>query len=279
MIRRLRPILALVLVALLAACMPTRKDIRQAQGEARELQDTRVTCDLPGHCARDSALYDLAGDALAQATPETPSHRLLLLESGQDALLARINLIRAARQRLDVQSFIYAEDDAGYFVMQELLAAARRGVKVRVLLDQLFSVDDVRLVTALARAHVNFELRLYNPTFTRFNQRMHNKLLLADGTIGITGGRNYQDRYFDWDPAFNYRDRDILVAGPAAQQMQESFDIFWRHPRSVPVAALRDVRRRLAAGEVPQVVGTAHLRDPARVAFLSAQADDAHTIA
>ena len=64
-----------------------------------------------------------------------------------------------------MQSFIYAQDDSGFFILQELLAAARRGVKVRVLLDQLYSVDDLELVTALARAHVNFELRLYNPTF------------------------------------------------------------------------------------------------------------------
>src|SRR5690606_34108982 len=162
-------------------------------------------------------------------------------ESGLDALLARIALIRAARERIDVQSFIYAQDDSGFFVLQELLAAARRGVKVRVLLDQLYSVDDVELVSALARSHVNFELRLYNPTFgkartgplefaagvlccfTRFNQRMHNKLLLADGIIGITGGRNYQDRYFDWAPAFDYRGRDLPVAGPAAAPMQEPY--------------------------------------------------------
>lgn len=291
----LRGVVLLTLLVLLTGCMPSRKDIRMAQRDVRALQDTTLTCDLPDRCARDSALYDLAIDALSESTPEVPSHRLVLLESGQDALLARINLIRAARERLDVQSFIYAQDDSGFLVLQELLAAARRGVKVRVLLDQLYSVDDVELVAAMARHHVNFELRLYNPTFgkartgpmefaagvlccfTRFNQRMHNKLLLADGIIGITGGRNYQDRYFDWDPGFNYRDRDILVAGPAAGQMRESFDIFWRHPRAVPVAALRDVRRRLRHAEGPASVETPKSH-PARVAWLSAQADDPEVI-
>lgn len=291
----LRGAVLLTLLVLLTGCMPSRKDIRMAQRDVRALQDTTLTCDLPDRCARDSALYDLAIDALSESTPEVPSHRLVLLESGQDALLARINLIRAARERLDVQSFIYAQDDSGFLVLQELLAAARRGVKVRVLLDQLYSVDDVELVAAMARHHVNFELRLYNPTFgkartgpmefaagvlccfTRFNQRMHNKLLLADGIIGITGGRNYQDRYFDWDPGFNYRDRDILVAGPAAGQMRESFDIFWRHPRAVPVAALRDVRRRLRHAEGPASVETPKSH-PARVAWLSAQADDPEVI-
>ncbi len=286
-----RAALLLAMAALLGACMPSRKDIRIAQREVRAMQDTALTCDLPDRCARDSALYDLGPEAMAQSEPEAPSHRLVLLESGQDALLARINLIRAARERLDVQSFIYAQDDSGFLVLQELLAAARRGVRVRVLLDQLYSVDDVELVGALARSHVNFELRLYNPTFgkartgpmefaagvlccfTRFNQRMHNKLLLADGIVGITGGRNYQDRYFDWDASFNYRDRDILVAGPAATQMRESFDIFWRHPRAVPVAALHDVRRRLRSAEGPASV-TLPASHPGRVALISAQADD-----
>ena len=277
--------------------MPSRKDIRIAQRDVRALQDTALTCDLPDRCARDSALYDLARQAMEQSQPEVPSHRLILLESGQDGLLARINLIRAARERLDVQSFIYAQDDSGFLVLQELLAAARRGVKVRVLLDQLYSMDDVELVGALARAHVNFELRLYNPTFgkartgpmefaagvlccfTRFNQRMHNKLLLVDGVIGITGGRNYQDRYFDWDSGFNYRDRDIVVAGPAAAQMQASFDVFWRHPRAVPVAALHDVRRRLRHAEGPARISPPPARHPERVALISAQADDPVAIA
>ena len=291
-------LLILAMTGLLVACMPSRKTIRTAQQQVHALQDRTLDCDLPDHCGQPSALYNLGYQALAQSSPQAPSHRLVLLENGQDALLARINLIRAARQRLDVQSYIYAEDDAGFLVLHELLAAARRGVKVRVLLDQLFSVDDVGLVSDLARAHVNFQLRLYNPTFgkartgpmefvagilccfTRFNQRMHNKLLLVDGVIGITGGRNYQNRYYDWDPAFNYRDRDVVVAGPAAAQMAESFEQFWRHRRSVPAAALRDVRRRLRrveSGDVAKL--TAPAEYPERVELLSAQADDAEVIA
>ena len=292
---------ALVLLALaLTACMPTRKDIRAAREDARALQETATTCGLPDHCAQPSALYDLAGAALEASRPGAPQHSVALLESGEDALLARINLIRAARFRLDVQSFIYAQDDAGFLVLGELLAAARRGVRVRVLLDQLYSVDDVEMVAALASTHANFELRLYNPTFgkahtgplefaagilccfTRFNQRMHNKLLLADGAIGITGGRNYQDRYFDWDPGFNYRDRDILVAGPAAQQMQDSFHLFWRHPRSVPAAALRDVRRRLRGVERGRPLDRdtllASARVPGRVEAMSRAASDAEAL-
>ncbi len=290
--------LLLVLAALLTACMPTRRDIRTAQAEVQTLRDTRLSCALPDHCARPSALRELGEVALAESTPAAPRHRVLLLENGQDALLARVNLIRAARERIEVQSYIYAEDDAGFMVLQELLAAARRGVRVRVLLDQLFSVDDVELVSELARAHANFELRLFNPTFgkartgkldfvagilccfTRFNQRMHNKLLLVDGIVGITGGRNYQDRYFDWDPSFNYRDRDLLVAGPATAQMAESFERFWRHRRALPAAALRDVRPRLRAVESADLARLTEPHEyPVRVALLSAEADDVGIVA
>src|SRR6185369_9085403 len=148
---------------------------------------------------------------------------------------------------------------------------------------------------ALARAHVNFELRVYNPTFhkaatqplefaagvlccfTRFNQRMHNKLLLIDSAIGIAGGRNYENRYFDWDDEFDYRDRDVLVAGSAAQAMRASFDAFWAHPRSVPLSRLRDVSARILSDGVNAGAYAAHAyTNAARVAALSQRADDAH---
>ncbi|MDN5924377.1 MAG: phospholipase D-like domain-containing protein, partial [Xanthomonadales bacterium] len=83
--------------------------------------------------------------------------------------------------------------------------------------------------------------------FFRVNQRMHNKLFLVDDLVGITGGRNYEDRYYDWDNAFDFRDRDVLVAGPVAQQMADSFTIFWNHPRAVKLTHLRDVNSRLRA--------------------------------
>ncbi len=285
-----------LLILTLCACMPSRRDIRQAQEQVRAEQDSTLDCELPDHCALASPLYDLAAQALAESSPEAPRHRLVLLDSGQDSLLARIHLIRTARERIDVQSFIYSEDDAGFMVLDELLRAARRGVKVRLLLDQLYSFQDQNLLAYLARAHVDFELRLFNPNFgkartgplewvaglaccfTRFNQRMHNKLLLVDGVIGISGGRNYQDRYFDWDPDFNYRDRDLLVAGPVAATMQEGFIRFWRHRRSVPVAALSDVRKRLAASETSPRPEH-HLLQPVRVAELSHLAADAQAVA
>jgi cardiolipin synthase C len=253
-----------LLLPLLGACGLNRELARRADGMVAELRPTDIDCRREDHCAIDSPYRDLIAETRGASTRDAPVHYVNLLERGEDALLLRIHLIRAAHTSIDIQSFIWAEDDAGWLVLDELIAAARRGVKVRVLVDQLFALDDVAWLARIARAHANFEFRLYNPTFheavtqplefvagvvccfSRFNQRMHNKLLLVDGVAGIAGGRNFEDRYFDWDPEFNYRDRDALVLGPqAGREMQDSFDQFWVHPRSVALTRLNDVNRRI----------------------------------
>jgi phosphatidylserine/phosphatidylglycerophosphate/cardiolipin synthase-like enzyme len=165
-------------------------------------------------------------------------------------------------------------------------------VQVRILADQLFSFNDVDLLDALARASPNLEVRLYNPTFHKartppldfaagvlccfmqFNQRMHNKLLLVDDAIGIAGGRNYQDRYFNWDDTFNYVDRDVMVGGPAAGAMAASFELFWGHKRAVPLTHLRDVNRRIVSDRTAPAWPQPHYRRPQRVAQLLQAAED-----
>jgi len=219
----------------------------------------------------------------------------LLLDYGQDALLARLNLIRSARQSIDLQTYIFDEDDAGHLILEELLTAARRGVKVRVLVDQLSALRQVQTLAALAGAHANFELRIYNPLFGKartgyphyalaviccwqqLNQRMHNKLLLIDSLIGITGGRNYQNDYYDWNPVFNYRDRDVLVTGPSVAAMQANFDAFWQARLSVPVEQLRDVGRHLLRHGVPALPEAPYMQ-PGRVEAISRDADDAELV-
>ncbi|MBW3550058.1 MAG: phospholipase D family protein [Proteobacteria bacterium] len=189
-----------------------------------------------------------------------------------------------------------AEDDAGRLVLEELLAAARRGVRVRLLMDQLSGLEHVDTLTALAGAHANFRLKLYNPLlqrarisnpqyvlaaaccWRRLNQRMHNKLLLIDGAIGITGGRNYQDDYYDWDERFNFRDRDLLVAGPTARVMHSGFELFWDDHRSVAVERLYDVGRHLLAHGAPALPPTQYQR-PARAAAMRRDADDSAMVA
>lgn len=254
----------------LSACAslsgPQREQAARIVADARP---TAVDCSAPGRCAAPSPLLELADRALAESAPDQPRHYALILDAGTDALLARLDLIRGATTRIDLQTYIFDEDDAGQLVLDELLAAARRGVRVRVLLDQLSALRHVDTLAALAGAHANFEVRIYNPVLGRarigypayavaaaccwkqLNQRMHSKILLVDGLVGITGGRNYQDDYYDWDDEFNFRDRDLLVAGPVARTMDADFATFWHDRRSVPVEYLRDVGRRLLSKGVP----------------------------
>jgi phosphatidylserine/phosphatidylglycerophosphate/cardiolipin synthase-like enzyme len=256
--------LVATLALLAGACGLNRPLARQAVSLVAQERPGDLDCDRADHCAIASPYADLADRARREDRADAPAHYVDVLEQGEESLALRIHLIRAAKKSIDIQTFIWAEDDAGWLVLDELVAAARRGVKVRILSDQLFSLDDVEWLSRIARAHENLEFRLYNPTFdeavtqpvefaagvlccfSRFNQRMHNKLFLVDGAIGIAGGRNYENRYFDWDQTFDYRDRDVLVVGPrSGAQMQASFDRFWTHPRAVPLTRLNDVNRRI----------------------------------
>jgi putative cardiolipin synthase len=285
------------LIVLLNGCAVDRLHARRALATATAAQDQTLACHDIDACAQPSPYRELTERALRESQPEAPVHYVNLLDRGEDSLLLRIHLLRAARKSIDVQTYIFEEDDAGFLMLDELVKAARRGVKVRVIVDQLFSLDDIELLAQLARAHVNFELRVYNPTFHKastqpiefaagilccffeFNQRMHNKLLLVDGDIGITGGRNYQNRYFDWDDDFDYRDRDVLVAGPAGKAMRASFDAFWENRNSVPLSRLRDVSSRILSDGLGAPGYALHAyANPARVESLSARADDASYI-
>ena len=175
-------------------------------------------------------------------------------------------MIRAAQRYIELQNFILRGDDTGVLILNELLEAARRGVKVRLLLDQMFSFSDVEYLVRLTMAHNNFEIRFYNPSFykakmakhdwlsgmaccfRRVNQRMHNKLLVVDDLVGLLGGRNIADRYFDYDTNYDFKDRDVVVFGETAREMRESFDWFWNGPKTIPVQHLRDVAAELLNG-------------------------------
>src|SRR5690606_35811177 len=296
MIAAVRALLALLVLASSGCASLSTLERDQAAAVAAQARSVVVACDAADACARPSPLRALGERAMAESRPGQPRHYALLLDYGQDALVARLDLIRAARRSIDLQTYIFDEDDAGRLVIDELLAAARRGVRVRVLVDQLSALRHVDTLAALAAAHVNFDMRIYNPVLGRarlsypqyvlaaaccwrqLNRRMHNKEFLIDGVLGITGGRNYQDRYFDWDPDFNFRDRDILVAGPVTAEMAANFEAFWQSPRAVPIAELTDVARHLLANgaqELPQ----AQYRMPQRVEAISRDADDAQLVA
>jgi putative cardiolipin synthase len=290
---RLPDLITLLLAALLLqGCTLSRAQIRRADALVAATTDRSSSCSRPDHCAVASPLLDAASTAMAQSTATQPTHVVTLLNDSEPALAARINLIRAARRSIDVQTYIWDQDDTGKLMLDELIHAARRGVQVRILADQLFSFNDPALLDTLARVSPNLQIRLYNPTFRKartdpvefaagvaccflhFNQRMHNKLLLVDDSIGITGGRNYEDRYFNWDDNFDYVDRDVMVGGPAAKEMAASFTVFWNHRRAVPLTHLRDVNRQMLADTNTPAWPAPTYRRPQRVAQLQQLAED-----
>lgn len=277
----------LLALVLLSGCAlgPARQ--QQVDQRLEQEQDRSEQCPGQGRCAAPSPLLETVAG-------ERQQHQALQLEQGADALRLRLHLIRAARQRIDLQTFIFRDSASSQLLLDELLAAARRGVQVRLLVDQLLSFGDPDHMAHLALAHANLELRVYNPTFreasTQFwemalgviccfrsiNQRMHNKLFIVDDTVAIIGGRNYDDSYFDLDPEFLYYDRELLVSGPTVAAMTASFEAFWRHEESVPVSGLADVGRSLLAGRERPVAPFPAV-DPVRrqLARISADADDA----
>lgn len=220
----------------------------------------------------DSPLGAAVTETFAAAGPrDTALHnRVALLEGGYDALLLRVHLIRHAQTSIAVQTFIWTNDECGRLLMFELLEAAKRGVRVRIIADHLFSDQDPATVAFLATAHPNFEIRHYRPAYSRIkpsrlqvilaglksfhavNQRMHNKVMLFDDAVLVTGGRNIENTYFDHSTGLNYRDRDVLAVGPVAREASESFEEFWNYRHAVPSRELSDVAEAIARNDYPR---------------------------
>nr|WP_283160957.1 phospholipase D family protein [Xanthomonas nasturtii] len=263
----------------------------RAAGVAAAARSTVVSCSQANHCAQPSPLRALGGEAITASTPAAPRHYATIVDHGEESLVARLNLIRSATRSVDLQTYIFDKDDSARMILDALTDAARRGVKVRILIDQLSAIADLQILGALASSHENLQLRIYNPTFgkvklnyfdyagsvvccfRRFNQRMHNKLLVVDDVLGVVGGRNYQDDYYDWDSEYNFRDRDVILAGPEVRAMAANFDAFWRAQRSVPAERLNDVGRLLLEQGAPQMP-PAQFRRPDRVARVDREARD-----
>ena len=172
------------------------------------------------------------------------------LRSGVDALLARMVLAEAAERTLDVQYYIWHDDLTGRLFAYALLRAADRGVRVRVLLDDVGArADDETLLTL--DAHPNIEIRLFNPVatrsfrnlgmltdYSRVNRRMHNKSFIADNQRAILGGRNIGDEYFEAQSEVAFGDLDVLTVGRSVSEVSEAFDLYWNAPASYPISAL-----------------------------------------
>lgn len=190
-------------------------------------------------------------------------HFIKILNTGEDALISRIHLIQTAMKSIHIQTFIWKNDESGRYVINELIKAAKRGVKIKIIIDQLGSTDDITLLSYLADSSPNLELKFYNPSFDRINpnilqmagdiafnfknlnQRMHNKILIMDDSIAITGGRNYQNDYFDLNRYRNFKDRDILVVGPIVKNITKSFADYWEFKGSVNAIDLTDIGKNI----------------------------------
>src|SRR5262245_15272932 len=217
---------------------------------------------LPGDVQRphSEAAADVASTPLARlaaaSTPDDKRHLsgLQLMPHGPEALAARLALVRRAQKSLDVQYYVVAPDASGRQFLRELRDAATRGVRVRLLIDDLHAGQLDELLLGLA-AHDNVEVRLFNPLpvrgsafetrlllslhqFDRVNRRMHNKLLVADNSIAVTGGRNIANEYFMRSTAANFIDMDVLSVGPAVRGLSEVFDRYWNSELSYPIDAL-----------------------------------------
>ena len=167
------------------------------------------------------------------------------------SLDVRIELVRRARDSLDVQYYLIENDRSGRLLMRNLRDAAMRGVRVRVLVDDLNTVGGDPMFHGLA-AFPNVEVRLFNPfccarasvgsrfaasmtDFRRLNHRMHNKLLIADGAFAVMGGRNIADEYFARSASSNFVDMDVLVVGSVVPKLAEIFDTYWNSQQAYRV--------------------------------------------
>jgi putative cardiolipin synthase len=177
-----------------------------------------------------------------------------LLSSGDEALASLIALADHAERTLDIQYYIIQQDESTRTLLHHVRLAADRGVRVRLLVDDLNTAGEDRRFLHLS-SHANVEVRVFNPftagrfaTWTRFiasatdihriNHRMHNKLFVADNALAITGGRNIGDAYFTLDPRSNFVDLDVVAAGPIVPELSASFDAFWNSKYAFPIGSV-----------------------------------------
>jgi putative cardiolipin synthase len=240
---------ACICVALLAACT----SLPPAPPRAPETA-------LPA--SPDSPLVKIA----RRSTPEGGDSGMRLMPLGVYSLDARLQLIDRATHSLDLQYYVLDNDATGRLVLSKLHDAALRGVRVRLLLDDLYTGRTDEMLRALATTP-NIEIRLYNPfccarngsavnriaaslfDFKRINHRMHNKLFIADGVMAVLGGRNIADAYFLLDPLQNFVDIDAFVIGAAVDDMTTIFDRYWNSEVVYPLAAVGEALPPPAEGQ------------------------------
>lgn len=204
----------------------------------------------PSFAATDTG-DTLLARSLAPRLNQNPGQSIFYpLGSGPDALTARMALARAAQKTLDIQYYIYDVDTTGSALLGELIDAADRGVRVRILLDDIHTSKQDKIWLAVD-AHPNIEVRIFNPfanrsarwvemlfDFSRVNRRMHNKQMTVDNLVTVVGGRNIGDAYFSARPDMDFSDLDVMVAGPVVPAVSKVFDDYWNSDIAYPIPSL-----------------------------------------
>lgn len=223
---------------------------------------------LPRTQALDQPEATRLGRLARAAAPHPAYSGIRLLVSGEDALATLVTLADQAERTLDLQYYLITNEASSRTLLRRVHAAAQRGVRVRLLVDDLNTAGEDESLMCLTR-HPRIEVRLYNPfpagrfsTVTRvlasltdiqrINQRMHGKMFIADNAIGVTGGRNIGDAYFVQSPTSNFVDLDVLAAGPVVRGLSASFDAFWNSALAYPVTALVKTPPDCAGGVAAQ---------------------------
>jgi putative cardiolipin synthase len=216
---------------------------------------TSVPFDYPKEpsAALPSSTESYYGRTLAdwQQDNGTETTGSVMLIRGLDALGSRLVMMDRAESSIDAQYFLLKPDKAGDLFLGKLLRAADRGVRVRLLLDDIFTPRNDRML-AIFDSHPNIEVRLFNPVsrtspkawsllwdFSRVNRRMHNKAFVVDGSLAIMGGRNIAAEYFELKPQQKFDDFEMLMIGEVVSEIATSFDYFWNSRLAVPMEAIR----------------------------------------
>ena len=230
---QLRLFIVAAFLALLAACATLPEDYPRQETWKLDTSQSRLAVDFA------EKQRDHPGQSGAYP-----------LSQGIEALAARVALIRAAEKTLDVQYYIWHGDESGKLLLKELLDAADRGVRVRLLLDDLGAGAKNDNGYILLNSHPNLSVSLFNPIASRdartmglfsdpqrLNHRMHNKSITADNTLTVVGGRNVGNEYFSLNELVNFADMDVLAVGRVADEVTDVFDIFWNSEVSIPISA------------------------------------------
>ena len=253
---------------------------------------------LAALCAGCAALPPLEGRLATSAMTDTDDTRLgravvprlaghaeksgfHALPAPTDAFAARVLLAGAAQKSLDLQYYIWHDDQTGNLLFEAVWRAAERGVRVRILLDDANTGGQDETIAALD-AHPNIEVRLYNPLmlrharllnfmtdFARVNRRMHNKSFTADNQVTIVGGRNIGNEYFGAGDAVEFTDLDVLGVGPVVKDVSSEFDLYWNSASAYPASSILGVAGADARGKLEATFAAARA-DPASATYVEA---------